>query len=222
MPRSTPFAWTGPASGRLAAGLDGLQLATGLALALFIAVHLLSLAAVFLGTDAINRLDAFYEGAGLTRLGLPGIALLLAAHFVLAARKIPVRTGEQAVLLAHARRLAHAETWLWIVQAATGMIILILAAIHLWTVLTDQPITAATSAARIRDGWWLAFYLVLLPATLAHTVVGCARIGLKWGLVGRRGRKDLGNARNLALLFFLALGLLTLLRFAFLTPGGAS
>ena len=43
------------------------------------------------------------------------------------------------------------------------MIILIMGGIHMWTVLTNLPITAAKSAARIQGGYWLVFYMILLP-----------------------------------------------------------
>lgn len=202
--------------GRLPAYLDWVQMLTGLALSLFIGIHLLSVSSVLLGANALTGLDAFYERLGLTQVGLPAIGLLLVVHCILAARKIPTRTKQQAVLWAHARRMAHADTWLWVVQAVTGMLILILGLTHLWLVLTDLPATALKSAARIQAGWWFVFYLVLLPVMAVHTAVGCARIGVKWGLVGRAGRPRLQKAQYAAIAVCLGLGLLALLRFYFL------
>lgn len=212
------------ASGSRAAGYDWGQMLTGLALSLFIVVHFLSVASILLGVRAMTGLDAFFEGIGLTQLGGPAIAVLLLVHFILAARKIPVRSGEQAVFWAHARRLRHDDTWLWLVQAATGMVILLLAVTHVWVVLTDLPLTAVKSAARVQGGWWLAFYLVLLPATVVHAAVGIYRLGVKWGLVGRPGRRTLATVQNVGIVFFLVLGAITLVRFLFVAAvaGGAS
>lgn len=219
---SVPTATTraAPAAGNRAAVCEWAQVLTGLALTLFILAHLLTLAVILFGARAMTGLEAVYEDIGLTQFGGPAIALLLLVHFVLAARRIPVRSGEQAALWLHARRLRHDDTWLWLVQAATGMVILLLAGTHLWVALTDLPLTAVKSAGRIRGGWWLAFYLVLLPATVVHAAVGIYRLGLKWGLVGRPGRRTLAAAQNIAIALFLLLGAVTLIRFLFVATAG--
>jgi fumarate reductase subunit C len=109
--------------------------------------------------------------------------------------------------------MRHPDTWLWLVQVVSGMAILLMGCIHMWVVLTDLPITAAKSAARIQTGWWLAFYLVLLPLVEAHVSVGFYRIGVKWGIVKRRTR---ASAKRLELAMtgiFVLIGLVTLARF---------
>ena len=49
--------------------------------------------------------------------------------------------------------------------------------IHMWVVLTDLPITAAKSAARIQTGWWMLFYFILLFWAI-WLIVRCVK-GLK-------------------------------------------
>lgn len=200
-----------------AAILDWLQMLTGAGLILFMWSHMILVSSVILGPGAMNTLAAFFEDTGMAQVGGPLIALAFLLHFVLAARKVPFRTEQQTVMVAHSRRLRHADTWLWVVQAGTAMIILIMGSIHMWVVLTDLPITAAKSAARIQTGWWLAFYLILLPMVELHVGIGFYRIGVKWGLIRRDNRKTSKKAENYLTAIFIAIGLITLIRFLTLT-----
>ena len=86
--------------------------------------------------------------------------------------------------------------------------------IHMWTILTDLPITAAKSAARIQGGFWLVFYLILLPMVELHVGIGFYRICVKWGVVKRRGRKGMKRFENILLIIFILIGLITIIRFA--------
>lgn len=86
----------------------------------------------------------------------------------------------------------------------------------MWVVLTDLPITAEKSAARIQGGFWMAFYLLLLPLVELHVGVGLYRIAVKWGFVGRAKRSGLKRFEYGVTAFFIAVGLVTLLRFYFL------
>ncbi|MFP4515902.1 MAG: succinate dehydrogenase/fumarate reductase cytochrome b subunit, partial [Desulfovibrionales bacterium] len=89
--------------------------------------------------------------------------------------------------------------------------------IHMWVVLTDLPIMAAKSAARVQNGWWLLFYLILLPMVELHVSVGFYRIGVKWGFI-RSDNRDKGKKLEYWLLgIFVTIGLLTLLRLATLS-----
>ena len=116
----------------------------------------------------MNALAWFFETTYMAQVGGPLIFLAFLVHFVLAARKVPFKTSEQRVMLANAKRMHHTDTWLWIVQATTAMGILIMGGIHMWVVLTNLPITAAKSAARIQTGFWFVFYLFLLPMQNKH------------------------------------------------------
>ncbi len=153
----------------------------------------------------------------MAQIGGPMIALTMLVHFVLAARKLPFRAREQKAMWRHTVNFNHTDTWLWIIQAVTAFIILIMGCIHMWTVLTTMPITAAKSAARIQGGWWLAFYIILLPMIELHVGIGIYRIGVKWGFIKRSNRKALHGFENKLTIVMIAIGLVTLFTFFVLT-----
>jgi fumarate reductase subunit C len=165
----------------------------------------------------MNAIAHFFEATYMAQIGGPLIALTMLAHFVLAARKLPFRAREQKAIWRHAVNFNHTDTWLWMIQAVTAFIILIMGCIHMWTVLTTLPITAAKSAGRIQGGWWLAFYIVLLPMIELHVGIGIYRIGVKWGLITRSNRQALHGFENKLTLVMIAIGLVTLLTFLVLT-----
>ena len=202
--------------GRLSAYLDWVQMLTGAALILFMWCHLILVSSILLGPGVMNALAWFFEATYLAQVGGPLIFLAFLVHFVLAARKVPFKTQEQRVMWANAKRMRHTDTWLWIVQAATAMGILILGGIHMWVVLTNLPITAEKSAARIQTGFWFVFYLFLLPMVELHVGIGFYRILVKWGFLDRPGRKVIKRKENLLTAIFIAIGLLSLLRYYFL------
>jgi fumarate reductase subunit C len=195
---------------------DLLQMLTGVALILFMWSHMILVASVNLGSGLMNSIAAFLEDHYLAQIGGPAIALLFLVHFVVAARKLPFRNREQVAMWLHSVRLNHLDTWLWMVQATTAMLILIMGSIHMWTVLTDLPITAAKSAARIQSGWWLVFYLFLLPMIELHVGIGFYRIGVKWGWIKRANRLSLKRFENRLTLVFVTIGLITLFTFFFI------
>jgi len=200
---------------RTSGGLDWLQMLTGAGLILFMWAHMILVAGVVLSPRIMNAIARFFEATYLAQVGGPLIGLVFLVHFVLAARKIPFRVDEQSSMWRHARRMKHADTWLWIVQATTAMVILIMGFAHMWTVLSDLPITAQKSAERVRGGW-LYFYLVLLPMVELHVSVGFYRIGVKWGFVLRKNRKWFKKLELIMTLTFITIGLLALARFWFL------
>ncbi|GAB6038212.1 succinate dehydrogenase/fumarate reductase cytochrome b subunit [Fundidesulfovibrio butyratiphilus] len=206
------------APSRLPALLDWLQMLSGLGLTAFMVLHLAFVSSVLVGPGPMDRLAAFFETSGLAQVGGTLVFALLLAHFALAARKIPFATDRQRALLAGARRLRHADTWFWVVQAATGMAILVMGSIHVWTVLADMPITARKNALRLQDGWaWIGFYLVFAPAVWAHTGIGAYRVLVKWGLLAPRGRDGFKKKDALAVAVALCLGLAALARLVFLS-----
>jgi fumarate reductase subunit C len=186
------------------------------ALILFMWSHMMLVASVNLGSGVMNAIGKFLEDHYLAQAGGPAVALLFLLHFVLAARKIPFRPGEQASMWRHSLRFQHTDTWLWIVQAVTGMAILVMGCIHMWTVLTNLPITAGKSAFRIQGGWWLLFYMVLLPTVELHVGIGLYRIGVKWGFVTRQQRTYFKSLENRVTLTFIVVGAITLITFYFI------
>ena len=202
-----------PAPSRTSAYLDGLQMLTGVALITFMWSHMVLVASVNLGAEAMNTLARFFEETYMAQVGGPMIGCVFLLHFLLAARKIPFRMDQQTTIWKHSRVLRHTDTWLWVIQALTAMIILIMGFIHMWTVLTDLPITAAKSAARIQGGFWLVFYLILLPMVELHVGIGFYRIGVKWGFIRRNRRKGFKRFENILTGLFVLIGLITIVRF---------
>lgn len=197
--------------------LDVAQMVSGVLLGIFICIHMLDMATILLGPGVMNAVAEFFEATGMAQVGGPALFVVFLVHFVLAARKIPFRAGPQGVIWRHGRMLRHQDTWLWIVQAVTAMIILIMGAAHMWTVLSDLPITAEKSALRIQGGFWLAFFLILLPTIALHTGVGLYRIAVKWGFM-KDEKRPLGQRIMFGFIAaIVGLGVLALIRFLFIT-----
>ncbi|MFP4071655.1 MAG: succinate dehydrogenase/fumarate reductase cytochrome b subunit [Desulfovibrionales bacterium] len=203
--------------GRSDAVMDWLQMLSGLGLVLFMWSHMILVSSVIISPEAMNAIAHFFEATYMAQVGGPLIFFVFLFHFVLAARKVPFRAENQRLIWKHSRMLRHRDTWLWMVQVVTAMLILIMGSIHMWVVLTDLPIMAAKSAARVQNGWWLLFYLILLPMVELHVSVGFYRIGVKWGFI-RSDNRDKGKKLEYWLLgIFVTIGLLTLLRLATLS-----
>lgn len=201
---------------RTSAYLDWLQMLTGAALILFMWSHMILVASVILGAGVMNALAGFLEETYMAQVGGPIIGCIFLFHFILAARKVPFRAEQQSTIWKLSRQLRHTDTYLWLVQATSAMIILIMGSIHMWTVLTDLPITAAKSAARIQGGFWFVFYLILLPIVELHVGIGFYRIAVKWGFARRKDRKKFKKLENYLTAIFIAIGLIALLRFLLL------
>ncbi len=205
---------------RAEAWLEFVQVLTGVALVAFMWMHMLLVASINVdlgGGRVLNLIARFFEASDMTQIGGPLIAAVMLVHFVVAARKLPLRVREQRAIWSHSLSFHHTDTWLWVVQAGTAFIILILGSIHMWTVLTTLPITAAKSAGRIQGRWWLGFYLVLLPMVELHVGIGVYRAGVKWGLIKRASRKASARFETKLALAMIAIGLVSLFTFLVLT-----
>lgn len=201
------------APSRTSAYLDWLQMLTGAALILFMWSHMILVASVNLGADVMDALALFLEETYMAQVGGPLVGFIFLLHFILAARKVPFRVEQQSTIWWLSRQLRHMDTYLWLIQAFTAMVILIMGSIHMWTVLSDLPITAAKSAARIQGGFWLVFYLFLLPMIELHVGIGFYRIAVKWGFARRKNRKTFKRLENYITAIFITIGLITLARF---------
>lgn len=203
---------------RLDGVLDWAQMLSGVGLILFMWAHMLLVGSVLISPGIMNGIAEFFESSGMAQVGGPLIFLLFLGHFVLAARKIPFRLEGQKTILEQAKLLHHQDTWLWVVQATTAMVILLMGAIHMWAVLSDLPIVALKCAETLqKNSGWLLFYLVLAPLVHVHLGIGLYRIAVKWGFVGRAGRKGLKRFVNLLILVSVGISVLTLFRFWFMT-----
>lgn len=198
---------------RADAVLDLVELASGIALVGFLWSHMIFVSTILLGRDTFNGLSEFFDTYLLSYIGIPVVAAIGLIHFVVAGRRIPTRYREQKIIWRHAKLLRHTDTWTWVFQAVTGMAILVLAAVHVWAVVTGWPIRAHTSAERIQAFWW--FYLVLLALGEYHASVGLYRIFVKWGWFPR---KPIGYVLKIITLIIVTLGLAAM--WGFLKLGG--
>jgi fumarate reductase subunit C len=157
---------------------------TGLLLVAFMIMHLGLLLSSTLGANVMDTLAAFLEDYYLLHSAVPPLVMVLVVHMVMALRKAPSSAREHVALLKNLRTLRHFDTWMWAVQIVTGAALVLLAAIHLWVILTDLPIQAAKSGARIY-GNYLWFYVLFLFLVEAHASAGLYRIAVKWSSIGR-------------------------------------
>ncbi len=164
----------------------------------------------------MNGIAWFFEATYMAQIGGPIIFLVFIGHFVLAARKIPFTANGQESAWAHAKMLHHRDTWLWLVQVVTAMVVLVMGAIHMWVILNDFPITAEKSAARVASGGWLWFYFILLPMIELHVSIGAYRIGVKWGLITRENRPKAKRIELYLFCAFTVIGVVTLLVFNYM------
>ncbi|MBW2277568.1 MAG: hypothetical protein JRF63_08760 [Deltaproteobacteria bacterium] len=170
---------------RFSARVELAEMISGILLVLFMWGHLMMLSTILFGEGTMNSLAEFLEEYYISQVGVVGIALLILLHFVAAGRKLPSRVKEQMVFWRLARKLRHMDTWLWLVQVITGMLMLIFAAIHLFVIMTTFPIEAAKSAQRVAEAYgWLYAPMVLLVEL--HLGVGLYRIIVKWTGINRR------------------------------------
>ena len=197
--------------------LDVMQMLSGVLLIVFLWAHLMLVSSVLISPKVMDAIAWFFETTYMAQVGGPLIGLLIFTHFILAARKMPWRVEESNAFVKHSVMMHHKDTWLWLAQVVTALLILVMASIHMWVVLTDLPITAVKSAARIQSGTWLPFYLVLLPLAEIHVGIGFYRIGVKYGFITKANRKWYQRLENYMMIGFISIGLITLIRFLFLT-----
>jgi len=200
-----------------------LQSASGVALGLFMWVHMLFVASILLGKDAMWVVARLFEGYFFFGRAYPGIVsvlvgaviVLFVAHAALALRKFPAGAGECRAFRAHAAALGHADTRLWWWQVVTGFALFFLASVHLYTMLVHpEAIGPYASADRVWSGRMWPLYLLLLLAVEVHGGIGLYRVAVKWGWLGSAasaaGRRRLQRLKTGLTAFFVALGLLTL------------
>ncbi|GAA4881624.1 succinate dehydrogenase/fumarate reductase cytochrome b subunit [Ferrimonas pelagia] len=177
--------------GRGPARMDLLQGATGLALMLFLLVHLHMEASVLLGTDAFDAVAWFLHagwadptGVGygfMVVLAVLVVSVLLIGHVLAVLRRLPTEWRQVQALRQHIDVVKHDGTRLWLTQVGSGVALMILLPIHLATMMTQpHSLGAEPSSLRIvfEGGWFL--YGLLLPAAVIHGMAGVVRLWLKW------------------------------------------
>lgn len=205
------------------ASLDLVQSAAGLALALFMWVHMVFVSTILLGKDAFWSVARFFEGYFLFGRSYPLIVSLLAAtilalvvlHAVLALRKFPADWRQYRTFWHHAHRFPHRDTHLWLVQVITGFALFFLAPVHLYQMLANPELIGPyASGDRVWSGHFWPLYLLLLFAVELHGVVGLYRLAMKWGWFSQTdpagSRARLSQFKWVMTGVFIGLGLLSL------------
>lgn len=215
-----------PAAHRWPARLDLLQSLSGLLLALFLIAHMFFVSSILVSQQAFYTIARFFEGAAFLAEPRPWIVscvvgvvmALFILHAWLALRKFPASLRQYRIFAEHREQLGHSDTGLWWIQLWTGFALFFLASVHLIGMLTQPALIGPyESADRIWTGNMWPIYLLLLFAVEIHGSIGLYRLALKWGWLQGADplavRRRLRIARTCFSLFFLALGLVTLLAY---------
>lgn len=195
---------------------DFWQALTGVLLIIFVLMHAVFVSSVIISPKLENGIAWFLESIGIAYITGPAVLALIVWHFWLAARKMPFRQGELCVFVKHSREMRHQDTWLWLVQVFTGVIVFVMVSVHIYIMMSSWPHTAAHSAERVQSGW-LTFYLVLLPAVQLHMGIGFYRLGVKYGYITSANRAKGWRMACILMGTLVVLGLCTLARHYFLT-----
>lgn len=210
---------------RMPARLDLIQSLSGLALALFMWVHLILVSSILLGKDAMLFVTRMME-ASFLRPDVPGgypilvtgaavgVFLLFIVHAGLAMRKFPANWKQNRTMRQHLKMMRHSDTTQWYTQAATGFLMFFLGSAHI-VIMASHPdqIGPYLSADRfVYYGLW-PMYLVLLFCVEFHGAIGMYRLAVKWGVFDganpRATRKRLKVVKQAITVFFLTLGILS-------------
>lgn len=201
-------------SDKMVAKLDFTQSATGAILAFFIVGHILFEASILISKDFMQSVTLFFEGYYFFGERYPGIISFLAAflfvvfilHALTAMRKFPAGYREYKVMSSHAKRLNHEDTSLWLIQVATGFVMLFLGSVHLYIMMTQpDQIGPHMSAQRVVGEWMAPLYFFLLLSVVSHAFIGLYRLALKWGFFEGKKPKESRKKMKVLLKVFVAL-----------------
>jgi fumarate reductase subunit C len=204
---------------RWPARLDLVQGASGLLLVLFMWAHMFMVSSILLGMDAMYVVSKMFEGEYFFGRPYPLLVSLVAAtvlaifvtHALVAMWKLPGSYREYRHFWRHMRGLRHGDTTLWMVQVGSGLVLMLLASIHLYEMLMHPAdIGPYASADRVVSGQMWLLDLVLIFAAEVHGGVGLYRLILKWDWFNSTGhRQRLRWIIGALVGFYLLLGLFT-------------
>jgi len=202
-----------------------LQSLSGLALAVFMWLHLILVSSILLGKGAMMAVTNFIELSFLRPGGMGGypfvpwiiavgVFVLFVFHAALAMRKFPSNWEQHQTYRSHMKMMHHSDTTLWYVQAVTGFIMFFLGSVHLYVMMTNpDKIGPYASSDRFVTQWMWPLFLVLLFAVELHATVGMYRLAIKWGVFDgpdpRARRKQFQRVKSILSLVFLTLGVLS-------------
>ena len=205
------------------AALDLLQSLSGLALGLFMWLHMGFVSTILISEDLFWIVARSFEGYfifgkpyyWLVSIVVAVVFMLLGLHALLALRKFPADWAQYRSMGKHSSRLRHGDTWLWLIQVATGFALFFLAPVHLYTMMSHPELIGPyESADRVWTGNFWPLYLILLFAVELHATIGLYRLALKWGWLpspdSKAGRRRLVRIKWALTAFFLVLGLASL------------
>ena len=215
---------------RIPAWLDITQSGTGLVLGLFMWVHMLLISSILLGTGSFKFVANMMELSFLSPTGegyplavvlaVLGIFSLFILHAGLGMRKFPSSYKQYKAVRSQMKLLNHEDTNLWFYQVLTGFIMFFTGSVHLYIMLTHPEIDPYISAERVAISNMWPLYLILLVAVEYHGAIGLYRLCMKWGwLIGKdakKGRAKLKKLKKTLTVFFLVLGILSLIVFTLL------
>ena len=206
--------------------LSGLS---GVALAFFMWGHMILVGSILTGARGFDWLAGGLEDLYIAQPTVVGVVVLFLLHAALAARKIPAQLRERRRFSRLAGDLRsvpqrtgatqpHLDSWLWIWQVRTAMVILVLGSLHIGLLTLDvltplfgdrTGIESATTLARVQQGLW-PLYALLLVCVEFHASVGLYRFAVKWGIGSRLGRPVLRRIEHVLFWGILVLGIVTL------------
>ncbi|UCG52021.1 MAG: fumarate reductase cytochrome b subunit [Candidatus Latescibacterota bacterium] len=209
---------------RWPARLDVTQSVTGLALALFMWVHLVLVSSILLGKDAMYYVTGFFELKFLTGWthGYPIIVSIIGIivfaifiiHAGIALRKFPISWRQHRIYRDQMSMMKHSDTNLWYWQAVTGFVMFFLGSVHVYVMIShpDQIGPYASADRFVSENFW-PLYLVLLFSVELHGTIGMYRLAVKWGPFDgkdpRKNRKRLKRLKTTLTFAFLIIGIIT-------------
>lgn len=174
--------------------VDLAQSISGVILIGFLWMHMLFVATIIVSPALFDALSEGLDKYYLAQIGIPATILIIIIHIFLAGRRAPLRLRDLRITYRMAKMMNHFDTWIWVGQVITALIVGIMASMHLWTILGAWPLRAATSAARVASSgpaditwggfhfpFFVVFYVIFLIAGEYHGGFGLYRILVKWG-----------------------------------------
>jgi fumarate reductase subunit C len=174
--------------------VDLAQSISGVILIGFLWMHMLFVSTIVVSPHLFDLLSEGLDKYYLAQIGIPATILVIVIHIFLAGRRAPLRLRDLRITYRLAKMMNHYDTWVWVGQVVTALMVGIMASIHLWTIMGAWPLRAATSAARVASSgpaditwggfhfpFYIVFYVIFLIAGEYHGGFGLYRILVKWG-----------------------------------------
>jgi fumarate reductase subunit C len=166
---------------------------TGIILVGFLWMHMLFVGTIYINNGVLfNTLSEGLDKYYLAQIGIPATVLVILLHIFMAGRRAPMRLRDLRIAWRLTKMINHYDTWVWVGQVITALLIGIFASMHLWTIMSTWPIEAVKSAHRVADPgvafwghfsiqYYLIFYTIFLLVGEYHAGFGLYRILVKWG-----------------------------------------